>query len=222
MEKGIAIIIAVMLVGSVIAVEHFYGWKKVGEDVEELGGNYLDKLSKDAGVFWEGFKGYFMPEDSEEKVINEKDVAIEEKIGELANKTGIEFIQKVSDRLANLTGVVREVDVEKYKAEMGNLTDQVIGLVEISLGAFRTVIIPLPVEFIEALTESGLIQEFTSLIAESFSTLSYAIQEFIPMAQEVLKQLSVSFGQIISSLIDMGFEISASMGAPKSYWKASY
>ena len=221
MEKGIAIIISVVLIAAVVGVEYFYGWGKVKEDVVDIGENYLDKLSKSAGVFWEGAKGYFMPESVEEKVTENKTSDIEEITEKIANKTGIDLIEKIGKRIGNMTTAIKKVDVEKYKAEIGNLTGRTIGLVEVSLEAFRTVIIPLPVEFINALSESGIIQDFVKMISETFSTLSYVVQQFIPMAQDILNEIAIGIGNIITSLQNLNIDVTPVMGTPKSYFDTS-
>lgn len=215
----IALGIAVALLGAVIAVNYFYGWDNVYEDVKSMGKSVWFAFESWVGV-QKGNETIVMPEElSQNETIVETGTEVGEAIrdvpliGKIVNTT-TGLIDRLTNGTMRATSAIQNVNITALTNSLESAVGAGIELVNVTLETGREVLAPVENTTRRALGDafddfiSGIRQEFEAFFSEqNIQNLFYSIIE-IPQS-------------IIMSIQSMLYEF-AGIGAPPAMPATSY
>jgi hypothetical protein len=147
-NKYLAIGIALTLLGSVVAVQHFYGWGSVAEDVQSMGKSVWTQFSSWVGVK-SGNESVIMPEEfiGDEEII-EKGTPIQDQAEKIPL---LERLINISERVLNrvtkdtLSNIqhIKSINTTKLQEELTLAVGSGVEFVNVTLSTGREILIPL-------------------------------------------------------------------------------
>jgi len=210
-NKYLAIGIALTLLGSVVAVQYFYGWDSVVEDVEAMGKNVWVTFKEWVGVRSKN-EIVIMPEKFvEDEEIIQRDTKIQdqfEKLPFLGRIIGLG--ERVLNRFTNesLSNIqyISNINTTKLQEEFTLAIGAGVELVSVTLSTGVEILIPLANTTRRALGED--LPEFIDKISKTFEEFfaSQEIQMLIQSIIEIPQSVIMSIQEALLSFSGSSFD----------------
>ena len=210
-NKYLAIGIAVTLLGSVVAVQYFYGWNNVKEDVNAMGKNVWVTFKEWVGAR-SGNETVVMPEEFiEDEEIIQRDTKIQdqvEKLPFLGRVIGLG--ERVVNRFANESlssiQVISNINTTRLQKELSSAIGSGVQLINVTLSTGKEILIPIANTTRRALGED--LPEFIDKISKTFEEFfaSQEIQMLIQSIFEIPQSVIMSIQEALLSFSGSSFD----------------
>lgn len=217
--EWIAALIAVVLVGTVIAIQYSYkgGLRGAMEDLGKTGKNFFKSIGEKWGLIETENGAVMAPIDNESidemaqnGIISDqtaqtiKDETAQQTIPEIRinqtaeSRTGI---RDIFGRIfqGNATQGV-EFDTQRYAEWIANKTGKAVGVASDTYAFVTEILIPLPLEFMRAMTEQGYISKFFDAVENLFSDSLQLIVTGVSFIVEIAANAFYTFVELTGQL----------------------
>jgi len=210
-NKYLAIGIALTLLGSVVAVQYFYGWDSVVEDVSAMGKNVWITFKDWVGVRSKN-ETVVMPEKFvEDEEIIQRDTKIQdqfEKLPFLGRIIGLG--ERVLNRFTNesLSSIqyISNINTTKLQMELSSAIGAGVQLVNVTLSTGKEILIPIANTTIRYLGKElpNFVESITKTFDEFFS--SHEIQLLLQSIIEIPQSIVASIQEALLSFSGSSFD----------------
>ena len=217
--EWIAALIAVVLVGTVIAIQYSYkgGLRGAMEDLSKTGKNFFKSIGEKWGLIeTEEGDTILAPIDNEsidemaqngiisdqtaQTIKNEtaQQTIPEIRINQTENRTGIRDIFGGIFQRNETQGV--EFDTQRYAEWIAGKTGKAVVIASDTYAFVTEVLIPLPLEFMKAMTEQGYISRFFDAVENLFSDALQLIVTGVSFIVQIATQAFNTFVELTNQL----------------------
>jgi Flp pilus assembly pilin Flp len=217
--EWIAALIAVVLVGTVIAIQYSYkgGLKGALEDLGNTGKNFFKSIGEKWGLIEteEGdtvlapINNESIDEMAQNGIISDqtaqqiKNETAQQTIPEIrinqtqSNRTGI---RDIFGRIFQNTTQGVEFDTQRYAEWIAGKTGKAVGIASDTYAFVTEVLIPLPLEFMKAMTDQGYISKFFDAVENLFSDALQLIVTGVSFIVEIAANAFYTFVELTGQL----------------------
>lgn len=217
--EWIAVIVAVVLVGTVIAIQYSYkgGLRGAMEDLGKTGKNFFKSIGEKWGLIETENGAVMAPIDNESiDEMAQNGIISDQTAQQIKNETAQQTIPeiRINQTAESRTGIRDifgrifqgnatqgvEFDTQRYAEWIANKTGKAVGVASDTYAFVTEVLIPLPLEFMQAMQEQGYISKFFDAVENLFSDALQLIVTGVNFVVEIATKAFNTFVELANQL----------------------